>query len=81
MHTLYTDTDTYADTQGGSYGRTLCASTSIVWQPETQGLPIPRATTAACEVMPPWKCPFRYWVQSSAGGRHTSTHRQTYTHP
>ena len=35
--------------------RACAASTSIVSssQPATQGLPIPRATTAACEVMPP----------------------------
>ena len=32
------------------------ASVSILrsWAPAMQGLPMPRATTAACEVMPPW---------------------------
>ena len=30
------------------------ASSESASQPATQGFPIPRATTAACEVMPPW---------------------------
>ena len=31
-----------------------CTSICMPSTPATQGLPMPRATTAACEVMPPW---------------------------
>jgi hypothetical protein len=46
----------------------LPASILSASAPHTHGLPIPRATTAACEVLPP--CEVRMpWRQSCRGGR------------
>ena len=45
-------------------------------QPATQGFPIPRATTAACEVMPPWavrtpRAWMRPWMSSGVVSQRT----------
>ncbi len=57
----------------------LCSSSIwISWQPETQQTPMPRATTAACEVMPPRtvRMPSAAFMPSMSSGevsRRTST--------
>ena len=40
-------------TAGPTLATLLCTSTTMLSAPDTQGLPMPRATTAACEVLPP----------------------------
>jgi len=42
-------------TAGPTWAVLLCTSTTMLSAPETQGLPMPRATTAACEILPPRK--------------------------
>ncbi len=58
-----------------------CSLTTISWQPATQQAPIPRATTAACEVIPPRavKIPSAAYIPSISSGDVSSLTSTTFS--